>query len=161
MLVIAVGFCKQRFPYHTHPPLYYTRRQLQVKKEMMVNEKSWKEIWIWYNRKFLWESQRTQEQNPEKGYKKKNTKHFTVNQGQWEVLQQNLKHVISLFFIPLRLFDLVKCKQETKLEINLLMSIPQWNCFPRIKSLGQWFIIEWTIEDEWEILSTGKNRNSF
>ena len=77
-----------------------------------------------------------------KDIKKKNTKHFTVNQGQWEVLQQNLKHVISLFFIPLRLFHLVKCKQETKLEINLLMCIPQWNCFPRIKSLGQWFIIE-------------------
>ena len=73
------------------------------------------------------ESQRTQEQNPEKGQKKK--KHFTVNQGQWEVLQQNLKHVMLLFFIPLRLFHLVKCKQETKLEINLLMSIPQWNFF--------------------------------
>lgn len=61
--------------------------------------------------------------------KDKKKKHFTVNQGQWEVLQQNLKHVMLLFFIPLRLFHLVKCKQETKLEINLLMSIPQWNFF--------------------------------
>lgn len=133
MLVIAVGFCKQRFPYHTHPPLYYTRRQLQVKKEMKVNEKSWKKIWIRYNRKFLWESQRTQEWNPEKGQKKKK---ISVNQGQWEVLQQNLKHVMLLFFIALRLFHLVKCKQETKLEINLPASIPQWIFFPRIKSLG-------------------------
>lgn len=61
--------------------------------------------------------------------KDKKKKHFTVNQGQWEVLQQNLKHVMLLFFIPLRLFHLVKCKQETNLEINLLMSIPQWNFF--------------------------------
>ena len=68
--------------------------------------------------------------------RKDKKKKISVNQGQWEVLQQNLKHVMLLFFIALRLFHLVKCKQETKLEINLPASIPQWIFFPRIKSLG-------------------------
>lgn len=42
MLVIAKGFCKQRFPYYTCPPLFHIRRQLPEKKEMKV--KSQKEV---------------------------------------------------------------------------------------------------------------------